>query len=116
MDAGGRAWANFSVTSEGADIIDGTEGVILVGMYAGALLGSTVLLLVLGFILFQGRKGLKFNTSLIAALVAGLFVWVGAAHGLVGAGEVPQPPHGRAGPIRRGRAGGARQQADPQRR
>lgn len=80
------AWANFSVTGEGADIVDGVEGVILVGLYAGALLGSTVLLLVLGFTLFQGRKGLKFNTALVAALSAGLFVVLGAALGLIGAG------------------------------
>ncbi|MDG2114815.1 MAG: cbb3-type cytochrome c oxidase subunit I [Actinomycetota bacterium] len=80
------AWANFSVTGEGLDIIDGVEGVILVGLYAGALLGSTVLLLVLGFTLFQGRKGLKLNSAVLAALCAGLMVKVGAAVGLIGAG------------------------------
>ena len=80
------AWANFNVTGEGADIIDGVEGVILVGMYAGALLGSTVLLGALLFTLLQGRNGLKPNTSLIAALLAGVLVVLGAASGLIAAG------------------------------
>jgi cytochrome c oxidase subunit 1 len=80
------AWANFSVTGEGADLIDGFEGVILVALYGGALLGSTVLLGVLGLTLFQGRKGLKLNTPLAASLVAGKLVVAGAALGLVAAG------------------------------
>ncbi len=80
------AWANFSVTGEGRDLIDGVEGVILVGMYGGALLGTTALLGVLGFTLFQGRKGLKITTSLAAALLAGGMVLLAAALGLVGAG------------------------------
>ena len=80
------AWANFFVTNEGLDLIDGAEGVILVGMYAGATLGITGLLGALGFTLFQGRKGLKLNVSLVAALLAGSLVLEGALLGLVGAG------------------------------
>ncbi len=55
-------------------------------LYGGALLGSTVLLGVLGLTLFQGRKGLKLNTPLAASLVAGKLVVAGAALGLVAAG------------------------------
>ena len=80
------AWANFFVTNEGIDLIDGTEGVILVGMYAGATLGVTGLLGALGFTLFQGRKGVKLNVSLVAALLAGSLVLEGALLGLVGSG------------------------------
>lgn len=81
------AWANFSVTGEGRDLIDGVEGVILVGLYGGALIGTTALLGVLGFTLFQGRKGLKFNTPLLASLLAGNFILMAAALGLVGSGS-----------------------------
>lgn len=79
------AWANFSVTNEGADIIDGFEGIILVAMYGGATLGVTGLLGVLGFTLFQGRKGLKISTPLVASLLAGGLILAGALLGLVGA-------------------------------
>ncbi len=81
------AWANFSVTGEGVDIADGLEGIVLVALYGGALLGSTVLFGVLGFTLFQGRKGLKVTAPLIAATLAIVFVLAGAALGLVGAGS-----------------------------
>ncbi|MEC9338549.1 MAG: cbb3-type cytochrome c oxidase subunit I, partial [Actinomycetota bacterium] len=79
------AWANFSVTGEGADIIDGLEGVVLVALYGGAVLGTTGLLGLLGFALVQNRKMPKLTTSLVAAVVAGKLVLFGALFGLIGA-------------------------------
>ena len=79
------AWTNFAITGEGADIIDGFEGVVLVGLYAGALLGTTGLLGLLGLAVIQNRKLPKINTSLIAAFAAGKLVLVGALVGLIGA-------------------------------
>ena len=79
------AWANFSVTGEGADIIDGFEGVVLVALYGGAVLGTTGLLGLLGFALVQNRKMPKLTTSLVAAVVAGKLVLFGALFGLIGA-------------------------------
>ena len=79
------AWTNFAITGEGADIIDGFEGVVLVGLYGGALLGTTGLLGLLGLAVIQNRKLPKINTSLIAAFAAGKLVLVGALVGLIGA-------------------------------
>lgn len=79
------AWANFSVTGEGADIIDGFEGVVLVALYGGALLGTAGLLGLLGLALVQNRKMPKVNTSLLAAFGAGTLVLFGALYGLIGA-------------------------------
>lgn len=79
------AWANFSVTGEGADIIDGLEGVVLVGLYAGAFLGTAGLLGLLGLALIQNRKMPKITTSVLAALGAGTLILFGALYGLIGA-------------------------------
>jgi len=79
------AWANFSVTGEGADIIDGFEGVVLVALYGGALLGTAGLLGLLGLALVQNRKMPKVSTSLLAAFGAGTLVLFGAFYGLIGA-------------------------------
>ena len=79
------AWTNFAITGEGADIIDGFEGVVLVGLYGGALLGTAGLLGLLGLAVIQNRKLPKISTSLIAAFAAGKLVLVGALVGLVGA-------------------------------
>ena len=78
------AWTNFAITGEGADIIDGFEGVVLVGLYGGALLGTAGLLGLLGLAVIQNRKLPKISTSLIAAFAAGKLVLVGALVGLVG--------------------------------
>ena len=79
------AWTNFAITGEGADIIDGFEGVVYVGLYGGALLGTLGLLGLLGLALIQNRKLPKISTSLLAALGAGTLVLVGAFIGLIGA-------------------------------
>ncbi|HAX05297.1 MAG TPA: hypothetical protein DCX77_06420 [Acidimicrobiaceae bacterium] len=79
------AWTNFAITGEGADIIDGFEGVVYVGLYGGALLGTLGLLGLLGLALIQNRKLPKISTSLLAALGAGKLVLVGAFIGLIGA-------------------------------
>jgi cytochrome c oxidase subunit 1 len=79
------AWANFSVTGEGADIIDGLEGVVLVGLYGGAFLGTAGLLGLLGLALIQNRKMPKITTSVLAALGAGTLILFGALYGLIGA-------------------------------
>ena len=79
------AWANFAITGEGADIIDGFEGVVLVALYGGALLGTVGLLGLLGLAIIQNRKLPKISTSLLAAFGAGKLVLVGAFVGLIGA-------------------------------
>ena len=80
------AWANFGITTEGADIVDGLEGIVLVGLYAGALAGVSGLLALLGFTVWQSRKWPRPNTAVLAAFVAGNLVAVAALIGLIGAG------------------------------
>ena len=79
------AWTNFAITGEGADIIDGLEGVVLVALYAGALIATAGLLGLLGLAVIQNRKLPKISTSLLAAFAAGKLVLTGALVGLVGA-------------------------------
>ena len=79
------AWTNFAITGEGADIIDGFEGVVLVALYGGALLGTVGLLGLLGLAVIQNRKLPKLSTSLVAVFGAGTLVLVGAFVGLLGA-------------------------------
>ena len=79
------AWTNFAITGEGADIIDGFEGVVLVALYGGALLGTVGLLGLLGLSVIQNRKLPKLSTSLVAVFGAGTLVLVGAFVGLLGA-------------------------------
>ena len=79
------AWTNFAITGEGADIIDGFEGVVLVALYGGALLGTVGLLGLLGLAVIQNRKLPKLSTSLVAVFGAGTLVLVGALVGLLGA-------------------------------
>ena len=80
------AWANFGITNEGADIVDGLEGIVLVGLYAGALAGVSGLLALLGFTVWQSRKWPRPTTAVLAAFVAGQLVAVAALIGLIGAG------------------------------
>ncbi len=84
------AWANFAITNEGSDIIDGAEGVVLVAMYGGALLAIAGLLALVGFALIQtlmqNRKVPEITTSLLASLGAGKFLLTGALCGFIGAG------------------------------
>lgn len=90
------AWANFGITGEGADIVDGLEGIVLVGLYAGALAGVSGLLALLGFTAWQARRrprppagavSLKRpNTAVVAAFVAGTLIAAAALFGLIGAG------------------------------
>ena len=79
------AWTNFAITGEGADIIDGFEGVVLGALYGGALLGTVGLLGLLGLAVIQNRKLPKLSTSLVAVFGAGTLVLVGAFVGLLGA-------------------------------
>ena len=79
------AWTNFAVTGEGADIIDGFEGVVLVALYAGACLGTVGLLGLVGLAVIQNRKLPKITTALVAALGAGGLLLIGALSGLIGA-------------------------------
>ena len=79
------AWTNFAITGEGADIIDGVEGVVLVALYGGALLGTLGLLGLLGLAVIQNRKLPKISTSLLAAFAAGTLILVGALVGFIGA-------------------------------
>lgn len=83
------AWANFAITNEGSDIIDGAEGVVLVAMYGGALLAIAGLLALVGFALIQtlmqNRKVPEITTSLLASLGAGKFLLTGALCGFIGA-------------------------------
>jgi cytochrome c oxidase subunit I len=83
------AWANFAITNEGSDIIDGAEGVVLVAMYGGALLAIAGLLALVGFALvqtlMQNRKLPEITTSLLASLGAGKFLLTGALCGFIGA-------------------------------
>ncbi|MDG1198756.1 MAG: cbb3-type cytochrome c oxidase subunit I [Actinomycetota bacterium] len=83
------AWANFAITNEGSDIIDGAEGVVLVAMYGGALLAIAGLLALVGFALvqtlMQNRKFPEITTSLLASLGAGKFLLTGALCGFIGA-------------------------------
>ena len=80
------AWANFGITNEGADIVDGLEGIVLVGLYAGALAGVSGLLALLGFTVWQSRKWPRPSTAVLAAFAAGLLIAVAALVGLIGAG------------------------------
>ena len=79
------AWTNFAITGEGADIIDGVEGVVLVALYGGALLGTLGLLGLLGLAVIQNRKLPKISTSWLAAFAAGTLILVGALVGFIGA-------------------------------
>jgi heme/copper-type cytochrome/quinol oxidase subunit 1 len=83
------AWANFAITNEGSDIIDGAEGIVLVAMYGGALLAITGLLALIGLALIQtlmqNRKVPEITTSLLASLGAGKFLLTGALCGFIGA-------------------------------
>ena len=83
------AWANFAITNEGSDIIDGAEGIVLVAMYGGALLAITGLLALIGLALvqtlMQNRKVPEITTSLLASLGAGKFLLTGALCGFIGA-------------------------------
>ena len=80
------AWANFGIASEGADIVDGLEGIVLVGLYAGVLAGVGGLLALLGFTVLQSRKWPRPTTAVLAAFGAGKLVAVAALVGLIGAG------------------------------
>ncbi len=80
------AWANFGITDEGADIVDGLEGIVLVGLYAGALAGVSGLLALLGFTVWQSRTWPRPSTAVLAAFAAGQLIAVAALVGLVGAG------------------------------
>ena len=80
------AWANFGIVGEGADIVDGLEGIVLVGLYAGALAGVAGLLALLGFTVWQSRKWPRPTTAVLAAFGAGKLVAVAALVGLIGAG------------------------------
>ncbi|WP_420437751.1 cbb3-type cytochrome c oxidase subunit I [Candidatus Poriferisodalis sp.] len=80
------AWANFGITDEGADIVDGLEGIVLVGLYAGALAGVGGLLALLGFTVWQSRTWPRPSTAVLAAFAAGQLIAVAALVGLVGAG------------------------------
>lgn len=80
------AWANFGITAEGVDIVDGLEGIVLVGLYAGALAGTMGLLALLGFTLWQSRRWPRPSTAVLAAFAAGQLIAVAALVGLIGAG------------------------------
>lgn len=80
------AWANFGITGEGADIVDGLEGIVLVGLYAGALAGVSGLLALLGFTVWQSRTWPRPTTAVLAAFAAGTLVAAAALVGLIGAG------------------------------
>ena len=80
------AWANFGITGEGADIVDGLEGIVLVGLYAGALAGVSGLLALLGFTVWQSRSWPRPTTAVLAAFGAGTLIAVAALVGLIGAG------------------------------
>lgn len=80
------AWANFGITGEGADIVDGLEGIVLVGLYAGALAGVSGLLALLGFTVWQSRAWPRPTTAVLAAFGAGTLVAAAALVGLIGAG------------------------------
>ena len=80
------AWANFGITSEGADIVDGLEGIVLVGLYAGALAGVSGLLALLGFTVWQSRRWPRPTTAVLAAFGAGTLIAAAALVGLIGAG------------------------------
>ena len=80
------AWANFGITDEGADIVDGLEGIVLVGLYAGALAGVGGLLALLGFTVWQSRTWPRPTTAVLAAFAAGQLIAIAALVGLIGAG------------------------------
>ena len=80
------AWANFGIAGEGADVVDGLEGIVLVGLYAGALAGVGGLLALLGFTVWQSRKWPRPTTAVLAAFGAGKLIAVAALIGLIGAG------------------------------
>ena len=85
------AWANFGITMddispEGSDIVDGLEGIVLVGLYAGALAGVSGLLALLGFTVWQSRRWPRPTTAVLAAFAAGTLVAAAALIGLIGAG------------------------------
>ncbi len=79
------AWANFGITTEGADIVDGFEGIVLVGLYAGAAAGVAALLGLLGFTLMQARRRLKLSTAMLAAVAAGTLLLLATIVGFLGA-------------------------------
>lgn len=79
------AWANFGITTEGADVVDGAEGIVLVGFYVGAVAAVAALLGLLGFTLFQARQRPKLTTATLAAFGAGKLLLAGAFFGLLGA-------------------------------
>ena len=79
------AWANFGITTEGADIVDGAEGIVLVGLYAGAAAGIAALLGLLGFTLLQARRRPKLNAAFLAAAAAGQLLLLAAVVGFLAA-------------------------------
>ncbi len=107
------AWVNFGITTEGADIVDGAEGIVLVALYAGAAVGVAALLGLLGFTVLQSRsqarkrdtrqadqqttsqttstadasagKSSKPSTAVLAALGAGSLLLFAIVIGLLGA-------------------------------
>lgn len=80
------AWANFGITNEGADIVNGLEGIVLVGLYAGALAGVSGMLALLGFTVWQSRTWPRPTTAVLAAFAAGTLIAAAALVGLIGAG------------------------------
>ncbi|HCB34904.1 MAG TPA: hypothetical protein DEP69_07160, partial [Acidimicrobiaceae bacterium] len=79
------AWANLGITTEGADLVDGAEGIVLVGLYAGAAAAVAGLLGLLGLTIVQNRRLPRLTTAVLAALGAGKLLLLAAVVGLVGA-------------------------------
>ncbi len=87
------AWANFGISGEGAvgvvgegtDLVDGLEGIVLVGLYAGAFIGVSGLLALLGFTMWQSRTWPRPTTALMSAFGAGTLVALATLVGLIGA-------------------------------
>lgn len=80
------AWANFAITTEGADVADGIEGIVLVALYAGVALGTFGLMSLIGFTFFQARTVPKPNVSVVAGGLAVMLLLVEALFGIVGSG------------------------------
>ncbi len=79
-------WANFAVTTEGADVADGIEGIVLVALYAGVALGTFGLMALIGFTFFGARKLPKPTVAVVAGALAVKLLLIEALFGIVGSG------------------------------
>lgn len=80
------AWANFAITTEGADVADGIEGIVLVALYGGVTLGTFGLMSLIGYTFVQARKLPKPTVAVVAGALAVGLLLLEALFGIIGSG------------------------------